>query len=114
MENPGDGAGEFFPFGGFERKLFSAFWGKTVEFGAAVVFGNAFFDGDPAAFDKAVQGGIEGALLDLENVLGVALDVLGYGVAVGRTGEEGTQDEQVERALEEVDAIRGGFGRHSR
>jgi hypothetical protein len=44
--------------------------------------------------------------LDLEQVFGGALNVLGNRVAVSGPGEECAEDEQVERALEQLDAGR--------
>ena len=95
-------------------QLFAAFGGEEVELGAAIVLRNAFFGRDPAAFDEAMEGRIERALLDLEHVLGLALDSFGDGMAVGGAGRERAQDEQIEGALQKLDAGRFVFSRHSR
>src|SRR5439155_985186 len=66
----------------------------------------------PAALLEAVEGGVERALADLEDLAGELLDPAGGGVAVGGAPGEGLEDEQVERPLEEVE--RGlGHGRLS-
>ena len=69
---------------------------------------------DPPALLEAVQGRIEGPLLNLEHVFRLALDGLGYGVAVSRPRSQRPQDQQVERALQQFDPLRFLFGRHSR
>jgi len=94
--------------------LFAAFGGKPVKLGAAIVFGGAGFDGNPFALDEPVECRIEGALLNLQDVVGVELDGFGDGVAVGGPEEQSAQNEQVERALEQLDAIDVLFSRHSR
>jgi len=91
--------------------LLAAFCGKAVILGAAIVLGDSVFGCDPGSLDEAVQGGVERALFYLEDVLGVVLDGFGDGVTVGGTEEESAEDEEVEGALEEFDAV---LSRHSR
>ena len=113
-QNLGDGSGEFVPFAGFESELAAAFGGEAVELGATIVFGGAFFGGDPATFNEAVESGIERALFDLQNFVGAEFDGLGDGVSMCRAKEKRAEDEEVERALEHFDAIEFVFSRHSR
>ncbi len=113
-QNLGDGSGEFVPFAGFESELAAAFGGEAVELGATIVFGGAFFGGDPATFNEAVESGIERALFDLQHVVGVEFDGFGDGVAVGGAKEQGAEDEQVEGTLEQFDAFLLFFSRHTR
>ena len=80
--------------------------GEFVVFGAAIVFGGAPAGFDPAAAFEAVEGGIEGALLNLENVAGNLLYALGDGPAVLGFEGEGAEDEEVEGALRKIDALR--------
>ena len=61
-----------------------------------------------------MQRGIERALLDQQNLFGIAFDGLGDGVPVGRAWLEGSENQEVERALEELDAAVFFFSRHSR
>ncbi len=87
---------------------------EFVEFGTPVVFGGALFGRDPFPFDQAMQGGVERALLDLEDVVGIDFDGFGDGVAVRGAAQQSTKDEEVESALQELDAFFFFFGRHSR
>ena len=86
-------------------ELPAPFGGEPVELGAAVVLGGALFGGDPAALDQPVQRRIERPLLDLQHVVRIALDGLGDGVAVRRPEQQRAQDQQVERALQQFDAV---------
>ena len=60
-----------------------------------------------------MESGIERTLLDLENIVGGEFDGFGDGVAMGGAEEEGAEDEEVESALKEFDALLF-FSRHSR
>ena len=51
-------------------------------------------------------------MLDLQDVNAGALDVFGNLMAVGRAKQEGTQNEHIERALQELGAVGSVFGRH--
>ena len=51
-----------------------------------------------------MQGGIERPVLDLQHLVGALLDDVGDGVAMGGAGDEGVQNQHVERALEHVAA----------
>jgi hypothetical protein len=59
----------------------------------------------------AVEGGVEGSLLDGEDVIRHPLDVLRDGVAVEGLDGEGLQDEHVEGAIEQL-AFRWTGSRH--
>jgi hypothetical protein len=50
-----------------------------------------------------VQGGVERTFAHLQDVVGELLDPAGDGVSVGGSPGQGLEDEQVERALEEVE-----------
>jgi hypothetical protein len=90
------------PIGGFLFELSAAGGSKRVEASAAAGFGLARFGFDPAVKLKAMQCGIEGALLDLQDLAGDLLDALGDGPAVLRLQGEGFEDEEVESALNEI------------
>jgi hypothetical protein len=108
-EDASDGEGELVPAGLFLGELVAAGGGELVELGALAFVGEGPFGGDPALGFEAVEGGVEGAGFDLEDVLGGLFDVLGDGVSVGGAEEEGAEDEEVERALEEVEARGHGY-----
>src|SRR5579864_1291085 len=103
-ENARDRAGEFVPFAGFERQLQPALGRQPVKFGAAIVLRSSLFDGNPAALDEAMQRGIERTLLDLQHFVGVEFDGLGDGVAVRRAEKERAENQEIESALQELDA----------
>src|SRR4029078_12865508 len=65
------------------------------------------FGGDPSLAQQAVERRVERPLLDAENVIRERLDVTRHRVPVGASQSEGTQDEHVERAGEQV-AANGG------
>ena len=61
-----------------------------------------------------MQPGVQGPLLDLQDIIRSHFDGLGDAVAVGGTQEQGAEDQQVQRALEQFDAFLLFFGRHTR
>src|SRR3954466_6856993 len=76
--------------------------GQRVEARAAIVLGGAPFRCDPAVQQQALQGRVEGTLTDLQHLLRDDLEALGNAVAVQRARDERTQDQQVERAGQQV------------
>jgi hypothetical protein len=105
----GDGADELFPVGLFFGKLAFAGGGEAVIFGAAVGFGLAPLGGEPALFFEAVQGGIEGAVFDLQGIGGAGAEGLTDAVAMLGAPLQGAEDEHVEGALQDFDAVAVGF-----
>jgi len=77
---------------------------KAVVTSALAFFGEIPGGSDQATGFEAVEGGIERAGFDLEELFGSALDMSGDGVTVRRAVDEGAENQDVERALEEVDA----------
>jgi hypothetical protein len=51
-----------------------------------------------------VQRRVQRTRLDLEQILRRSLDMLGNGVAVGRSEKQCAEDEEVERTLKKFDA----------
>ncbi len=49
-----------------------------------------------------MESGVKGAVFDLKHIVGAALDRVGDGVAVGGSGQESLEDEEVEGALEHL------------
>ncbi len=84
-------------------QLAAALLGQLVVLGLAVVVGKAPLGLDEAALLEAVEGGIEGAVLDVEVVLGGGTDPGGDGVAVAGSPAQGLENEDIEGALEEVE-----------
>jgi len=52
-----------------------------------------------------VQGRVERSLFHLEHVIRVPFDGLGDGLSMGGSEAQRTKDQQVERALHELDAV---------
>ena len=102
-----DGLREAIPTGFFSGELAAAFGGEFVELGFAAVFRVAPLRDEPAAFFEAMECGVKGALLDVEDRFGDLADALGDAVAVDGAEGDDFEDEHVEGALEEV----GFFGR---
>ena len=114
MHDEGYGSGKACPALGFGIEALLALVGELVELGAAVVFG-----GSPAGFEQAaefesMEGGVERAFFDLEQLLGGLVDPLGDRVAVKRAAGEGFEDEHLQGALDEVAGVVGFFPNHLR
>src|ERR1019366_7365988 len=80
--------------------------GEFVVLGAPIVVGDAPVRGNPAAPLQTMQRGIKRSLLDTQHVTGNLLDTHGDPPAMLRLQRQGLQDEQVERALRQVDWYR--------
>jgi len=83
---------------------------QFVEAGTPPEFGNAPFGIDPALVFEAVQSGIERALIDLQDLPRDLLNALGDCPAVHGFGLQRAQNEEIERALQEIET---GALRHS-
>ncbi len=107
--------GEFAPLLGFGGEFGAAFGGEGVEASFAIVFGESPLGGEEFAIFEALEGEIEGAVVDEEGFFGLALDDTGYALSVAATGGEGAEDEQVECSLKERGAVGLlALGRHPR
>src|SRR5207249_1531347 len=92
--------GHAFPTPGLRVQLFAASPRQRVKLRFAVIFRGAPFGSNPAALLEPQQGGIEGALIQLEQVFRDLLHALGDAVAVHWAhGVKCLQNNQVERAL---------------
>ena len=96
--------------GAFHVQMFPARGGDRVEARAAVVLGLRPLGHDPAALLESLKGGVERAVVDEDIVARRSLDRPGDALAVHARAGEGSQDEQVERALQEGVPV---LGRHS-
>jgi len=98
----GDGGREAVPLIEFDGELFLTGFGEGVELGDAAGFGGFGFGVDPTLLLETVEGWVERALLDEEDVAGGLLDAFGNGPAVDRLEGDGFEDEEVEGSLEEI------------
>ena len=76
--------------------------GQVVVLGAAAELRDLPLGLDPSLVLEAMQGGVERALVDLQHVLGDLLDALGDRPAVQGVLLQRAQDEQVERAGQQI------------
>lgn len=102
MDDEVDGGGETVPVGGFFFELDAAGGGEGIELGDAAGFGFGALALDPAFVLEAMESGVQGALLNLQNVAGDLLDALGDGPAVLGLESQGFEDQEIESALDEV------------
>src|SRR5262245_12857227 len=98
------GAGEGVPLRVLARELLPPERGDAVVARALALVRLLPRRGDPSRGLEAVERGIKGAGLDLQQVFRRPLDVLRNRVAVARAGQERPEDQQVERAAEQIDA----------
>src|SRR4030095_9096358 len=76
------------------------------------VLGRAFIERNPATFDQPVKGWIQGPLLHEEHVIRAVFDRFRYRMAVCGSPSQRAQNQEVECALQKIDAV--GSSRHSR
>ena len=82
------------------NELFAAGGSEFVDTRAAVVFGGGPLGADPAGFFQAMQGRIERAFLDAQQI-GDGLDLRGDAVAMQRTAPfEDLEDQERQGTLE--------------
>ena len=85
--------------------------GQLVVLRLVIGFADAPLRLQPAAFLEAVERGIERAGFDLQQIVGLRADRLADAVAVLRAPLQGPQDQHVEGALEQFEALGiGCFG----
>src|SRR5262249_5114192 len=87
-------------------ELFAAVAGQRVELGVASQIGLLPFSPNPALLLEPVQRGIQRALADRERVAREELNALGDAPSVERSPGDGFQDQQIERALQEIGRLR--------
>jgi hypothetical protein len=86
-----------------EGELLTAGGSEGVELGATIGFGEGPFGAHPLVLIHAVEGRIERALFDAEEVAGDALDVEDDAVAVeGGAVREGLENEELKGSLKIV------------
>jgi hypothetical protein len=91
-----------FPVSDFGFQLFLPFFGERVELGFTAGFGNFPFRFNPAAVFEPVKSRIQGAMRNLKKIARNLLQALRDGVAVNGAVIHDFQDQQIERAFEEI------------
>ena len=102
MQSGCDGDGDALPLFGFGLGLPTSGRGEAVILGFAVVFRFSPGCSQPAGFFHPVEGGEEGAGFYLERPLGDLFNAAGDAQSVERFEREGAQDQEIERALQEI------------
>ena len=97
------------PDGRFGAEVLSTGAGDRVIARPAIVLGEPPLGTHESAILEAAEGGVEGALLDAEDVGRRIFDPPGDGVAVRGAGQEGLENENAERALEQVAGVLRGM-----
>jgi hypothetical protein len=90
------------PVVGFEDQLLATFLSQRVKSGSAIIRGLTPPGPNPASPLHAIEGRIDRALLDPEEILGQELDPLGYTPTVQGTGLHNLQHQQVKGALQKI------------
>lgn len=112
-KNSRDGCREFLPSAGFDLELPLPTRGQGVKLCAPIVVGGPRRDGNPTAFDKPVQRRIERSLTDPKYTVRPELDGLGDGVTVLGARFESLENQEIEGALKQFDALLSSFRRHT-
>src|SRR5690242_14958040 len=102
-KDPTDAFSEARPAIFFDSQLSATLGGERVEARLAVLLGQAPFGFEPALLLHSVQSGVERALFDAQEIAGHPLHVRGDRVPVQPFARgQGLQDEQGQRALQDV------------
>src|SRR5262249_42843730 len=104
-----DCAREALPICGFLLQLLPSQTRERVELGSPIVFGRFPLGRDPAFLLQFVQGWIEGAVADLENVSRNLLQALPDGPTMQRLERQYLQKQQIQGPLDKI-----GWLAHSR
>jgi hypothetical protein len=96
------GFGHLLPLRFFHDQLLPAFFRQAVVLEFSISIRRSFpFGDDPSALFQTMQGGIERAVLHVQEFISRPLNVLPDLVTVSRSIEKRPQDEHVQRSLEE-------------
>src|SRR5262249_7033719 len=106
VQNQYHGAGKGIPFRSLRRELSAPGRRQAIEPGPLALRRELPAGSDPALRLKTMERRIQRSGLDLEQIFRSPLDVLGNRMAVSRSFKQGVEDEQVERALQQLNAGR--------
>src|SRR6185312_1598389 len=104
-ENRGDGRRVARPYGRLLAEAAASRRCELVIARAAVVLGGAPLGAEPTAAFHPLEGLVESVVVDAEGAVGPVLEPSGDGVAVHGAPAQGLEDEQVEGALEQWEAV---------
>src|SRR5688572_15643705 len=102
LEDELNGFGKATPGGGLACELAAPGGGELVELGAAPELGDAPLGLHEAIVLEPVERGVERSLIHAERVARDLLDAVRHGPSVHRLARERAEDEEIERALEEL------------
>src|SRR5438128_9342595 len=113
-EDTGDGSSQLVPPARLNLELLATLGGQVIELRAAVVLRRALIERNPTTLDQAVQRRIQRTLLHLQHMIRAVLDRFGNRMAVSRPEPECPENQQVQSALEQLNAVAVSFSRHPR
>src|ERR1700733_12020747 len=102
VQDQSHGAGKRLPFGLLANKLFASKRGEAIVPGALTFVGQIPGSPDPALRLQPGEGRVERTGLGLEKIIRGPLNVFRNCVTVPGSRSQGAQDQQVERALQEL------------
>ena len=113
MQNQSHRSRQPLPFGGLFYELLASLSSQRIEARLTVILANAPLGADPLLVFKALESKIERTMINEKDLFRLTLYGARYALPVTRAEHEGFENEQVERALQEGDAIVGiVLGRH--
>src|ERR1051325_4174930 len=110
LQDSADRGAKLVPLFGFQLQLLAAGRRQAIEAGSAAEFGYAPFRFDPTLMFQAMEGWIQRTLIHLENFLRDLLNPFRGSPTVHRAVLEGSQDQEIEGALEQVETGTLGHG----
>ena len=105
-QQPSNDAGKAMPAFDFELKSLPTSFRNRIEPGLAIVFRGAPIGAQPALLSEAKQRGVDSSFVELQYIVADLFNAARDGVAMqGAQSIDGLEDHQVERTLEDLNAI---------